>query len=83
MLKFFKRLNQRGVIHLIPLLLILVGIVAGVYLVQHPQIFKPKAAGESFEVLDGPCVRVKDGIKVLICDRFQFKLTSPLETGDR
>lgn len=37
------RLNQKGVIHLFSLLILLVGIVVGVYLVQHPAIFKPKA----------------------------------------
>lgn len=41
--KIFGGLDQRGVIHLIPLLLILAGIIGGVYLVQHPAIFKPKA----------------------------------------
>lgn len=75
-----SRLNQTGIIHLIPLFILLLGIFAGVYLVQNQQIFKPKAAAESFQILDGPCVRVKDGEKVLICDRFQFRLTSPLDS---
>lgn len=47
MLKLSKWLDQKGVIHLIPLLLLLAGIIAGVYLVQHPQIFKPKAYDDS------------------------------------
>lgn len=37
------KFNQKGIIHLIPLFILLLGIVAGVYLVQHPTIFKPKA----------------------------------------
>lgn len=41
-------MNQNGVIANILILIILgVGIVAGLYLIQHPQIFKPKAGGES------------------------------------
>lgn len=35
--------GQKGLIHLIPLFILLLGIIAGVYLVQHPAIFKPKA----------------------------------------
>ncbi len=43
--KFLKLLkNQSGIIHLIPLFLIVIGIIAGVYLVQNPAIFKPKAS---------------------------------------
>ncbi len=80
-LKKLSGLNQSGIIHLIPLLVILLGIIGGVYLVQHPQIFKPKAAGESVEFLDGNCVKVKDGKKVLVCDQFQMRIRSPLETG--
>lgn len=45
------KLNQKGVVHLIPLILLLAGIVAGAYLVQHPQIFKPKAYLENITPL--------------------------------
>lgn len=45
------RLNQIGVIHLIPLIIILAGIIAGVYLVQHPAIFKPKAYSQPIDPL--------------------------------
>ena len=78
-LKFLK--NQSGVIQLIPLFLLLIGIIAGVYLVQKSgyQIFKPKAAAKSIEILPGDCVKEKNENKVLECERFQFKLTSPLE----
>lgn len=37
-------LNQRGAIQFIILLILLAGVVAGVYLVQRTQIFKPKAS---------------------------------------
>lgn len=36
--------SQRGFIHLLALVLLLIGIGIGIYLVQHPQIFKPKAS---------------------------------------
>lgn len=67
-----------------PLLLIIVGIVVGVYLIQKEgfQIFKSKAADKNIEILDGECVKVVNGSKVLTCDRFQFKVVSPLETGN-
>ncbi len=79
-------LNQKGLIHLIPLLLLLAGIVVGVYLVQKSgyQIFKPKAASESFEFINGDCVKDKNGEKVLTCEGpVQFKLTSPLENDSQ
>lgn len=38
------KLNQKGAIQFIFILILLAGIVAGVYLVQRTQIFKPKAA---------------------------------------
>lgn len=49
------RLDQRGVMHLIPILIVLIGIVASVYLVQKTQIFKPKAneGNKVFQILNG------------------------------
>lgn len=81
--KIFK-LNQRGIIHLIPLFLILIAIVAGVYLLQKEgyQIFKPKASAKAVEILDGDCVKSSGGSKVLTCEQFQFKVISPLEGGN-
>lgn len=38
-----KSLNQKGVVQIFFILLLLAGIIAGVYLVQKTQIFKPKA----------------------------------------
>lgn len=37
------KLNQAGIIHIAIVILLLAGIIAGVYLVQHTQIFQPKA----------------------------------------
>ncbi len=94
-MRFLKQifsLNQRGIIHLIPLFLILAGIIAGVYLVQHPQIFKPKASGENikFEAADGKDSSGKDcrvytdsadGKLKTTCPAVNIKFTSPLETN--
>lgn len=35
--------NQKGIVHLLALVLIITGIIVGVFLVQNPQIFSPKA----------------------------------------
>ncbi len=41
-------MNQKGVIaHIILIIILAVGLIAGVYLVQHPQIFRSKAGGGS------------------------------------
>lgn len=36
-------LNQKGVIHIFAILILLIGIIAGVYFINHPQIFKSRA----------------------------------------
>ena len=43
-LEYMPKLGQKGVVQIAFVLILLAGIVAGVYLVQHTQIFKPKAA---------------------------------------
>jgi hypothetical protein len=35
--------NQSGIVHILMLLILLTGIIAGVYLVKQAQIFQPKA----------------------------------------
>lgn len=40
------KFSERGVVQLIVLLLLLAGIAGGVYLTQHPQIFKSKAGSD-------------------------------------
>lgn len=42
--------SQKGVAHILVVLLLLTGIVAGVYLVQKTQIFKPKATVETVDL---------------------------------
>src|SRR3989344_4310351 len=45
---------ERGVIHIFALLVLLAGLVGGIYLVKHPQIFSPKAGGDitRIEIVD-------------------------------
>lgn len=82
MFKFLK-LNQRGILHLIPLLILLGGIVAGVYLVQKTQVFRPKASTETIFWVPGSqsevdskdnCVQQKDGSTFTTCPKVKFKL---------
>lgn len=81
------KLNSRGVIQFIPLLLLLAGIIAGVYLVQKTQIFKPKAGGENivWVVPEGEdpqnCVTLKDGKYVITCPKAKFKILVPEEVS--
>ena len=56
-----NKLSQRGAVQFLVPLILIIGIVAGVYLVQHTQIFKPKAAPQrpanpetSFELVFHP-----------------------------
>ncbi len=90
-LKILK--NQSGVIHLIPLLLILIGIVAGVYLVQHPQIFKPKASGNIIEwQVPQPLgsdpdncitsVNPDNNYATATCSKLKLKLNLPAQSSD-
>ena len=73
--------SQNGLAHILLILILLVGIIAGVFLVGKTQIFKPKATASSIEFLDNSCIKVQNGTKVLTCEKVKFKLTSPLETG--
>ncbi len=75
-------LNQKGLAHIFLLLILGLGIIAGVYLVSHPTIFKPKAAGANIEIGTNECVRQVEGRKTLVCGDVPLKLVSPLETGN-
>ncbi len=78
-----NKLNERGVVpQLVILLLLVAGIGAGLYLISHPQIFKPKASSEVIEWLTPSgdsknCVSVKDGKKVATCATVQFRVNLP------
>lgn len=82
---FFRKLNQKGIVHLIPLLLILAGIIGSVYLVQKSgfQIFKPKASSQNVEFLPGECLASKDGKPALKCPNVNIKFTSPVDPDQR
>lgn len=53
-------LNKKGVTHIFLLIILFVGIIAGVYLVQHPQIFKPKANIRTTPLLEYPSEGMRD-----------------------
>lgn len=88
--KFLKLLrDQSGVIHLIPLFLILIGIVAGVYLVQHPQIFKPKASSNIIEWQVGGsdnCITSvnpdNNKYATATCSKLKLKFNLPAQSSD-
>lgn len=41
--KYHKYMSERGVVHILILILLLAAIVAGIYLSLHPQIFRSRA----------------------------------------
>ncbi len=66
-------LNQKGLAHILVVLILLAGIIVGVYLVQHPQIFKSKAyeVNIPFNQYDQPpalIVSTADGAQGLLKD---------------
>jgi hypothetical protein len=44
--------NQKGVAHLLLLVVLLIGVVVGIYLVRSPQIFSPKAAEAPSQIVE-------------------------------
>lgn len=58
--------NQRGIIHMLPLILILIGIVAGVYLIQKNGLTYKSKASQS-EICSALSIKDKYG-KDLECD---------------
>ncbi len=61
------KLSQRGFTHLVVLLILLVGVVTGIYLVQHTQIFRPKAAyldPESDPILRPRIIAIRDTFRI-------------------
>lgn len=79
------KFNERGVIAQgLILLLLLAGIGAGIYLVQHPQIFKPKATSDNIEWVTSDnkdpdnCVTVNDKGEIIItCPKVKFRINVP------
>ncbi|MBI2017824.1 hypothetical protein HYS92_02130 [Candidatus Daviesbacteria bacterium] len=58
-------MNQKGLAHIILIIILVIGLIAVLYLVQHPQIFKPKAS--SNPVLDAFEIKDAEG-NLLTCD---------------
>ena len=76
------KLNQRGVIAQgVILLLLLAGIGAGIYLVQHPQIFKPKASSDNIEWVNsnGDPDNCVTGPGTITCPKVKFKINVPVQ----
>ena len=74
-------MNQKGVIaHLILIIILAAGLIAGVYLVQHPQIFRPKAGGGS-PIIGALEMKNADG-SVINCDTSTNPPTCETATQD-
>src|SRR3989338_3336477 len=87
MIELMLRLNQKGVISSILMLIILAaGIVGGLYLVQHPTFFKPKAAveGTRIEVVDltGNPITTTNSINVKVKLTYAIPSVSPTPSPD-
>lgn len=80
------KFKERGAIQFIVLLILLGGIIAGVYLVQKTQIFKPKATSENIEWVisnndSENCVTTKDDTRVTTCPKVKFRINVPVEVS--
>lgn len=80
------RLDQKGVIaQVLVLLILLIGLVAGYYLIKNPQIFKPKASDEKVTWItpvgedSENCITVKDGKKIATCPNVKFRVDVPVQ----
>lgn len=79
--KLLKWNNQSGIVAIIPLLLLLAGLGAGLYLVQNPQIFRPKASSTEVQLIlksndTSSCAEVKNGRETITCPSVKLKLLS-------
>ncbi len=78
------KLNESGVLHILLLVILIIGIIAGVYLVGKTQIFKPKASSQNVEWVtssgdSGNCVTNKNGETVTTCPKVKFKINIGLD----
>ncbi len=72
--------GEAGVIaHLILIIILAIGLVVGLYLVQHPQIFRPKAS--SNPLIDALEIKEADG-KIINCDSSANPPTCETSTQD-
>lgn len=75
------KFNEKGIIAQVLILLVLsVGIVGGVYLVTHPQIFKSRATNQPIVIKDknGNILPEINGIPQTTDTKIKLELTSPL-----
>ncbi len=80
------RFSERGIAHILLIVLLLGGIAAGVYLVQKTQIFKPKASSDQVNwVISSQdpdnCVTTKDGQTVTTCPKVKFRINVPTQVN--
>ncbi len=75
-------MNQKGIAHILLIIILIIGIIAGVYLVQKTQIFKPKAASDIVEWTQSQgdsdnCITSQNGNTVTTCGKVKFKIFAP------
>ncbi len=72
-------LNQKGIVQIISIILLLAGLGAGLYLVSKTQVFRPQAAGKSIEIINNDCLDTSSTTRSLKtgCPKVKFKLTPP------
>lgn len=79
------RFNQQGVVQVLVLLILIIGLLAGLYLITQTQIFKSKATSQNIEwqISSGQspdnCVTTQDGKTVTTCPKVKFKVTAPAD----
>ncbi len=75
-----NNMNQKGIAHILLIIILIIGIIAGVYLVQKTQIFKPKAASQMVEWIPSQgsdtdnCVSSQTSTT---CTKVKFKIFGP------
>ncbi len=79
-----KKLNEAGLAHILLIIILIIGIIAGVYLVQKTQIFKPKASADLVEWVQSTgasnnCVTSQNGNTVTTCGEVKFKIFAPAD----
>lgn len=62
-----KKYNQSGIVHILPLILILIGIIAGVYLIQKNEMLTYKSNASQSEICSALSITDRNG-KDLECD---------------
>lgn len=76
--EFFK--NKRTIFNLITLIILIILLPFGINLAREQQVLRSKALSSSIELIEGKCVKVKLGKKVLTCGEVPLKLTAPTST---